>query len=178
MADTFPTSHRTTTTRTTTIVRPTVYLDEIKTPIGIIKIAEIVLSLITFICAASSNCSWFSNVGWGSFVSLTGFFIACTFFVFLILHMRQRIPSGIPMLLIELIIHAIWTFFFMVAGATLAATSSDYYNCRGSTGAGSFFAFVTMIVFGIDTFLIFREWKSQKALPPTRPAQPAGVVVP
>jgi len=168
----FPQAHttHTTTTTTTTVTGGRVHLDVsyIKTVPGILRIVEIVLCLILFICSVSA-CSvlWhFGNCGWGGFVGFLGFFLVLAWLFFYLFHVHDAAPN-VPWLLIELIFYAIWTFFLLVAGIALAVLASDWGNdywgskIRSGAGAGSFFAFAAAIVFGFHTFLVFRDWRNR-----------------
>jgi len=170
----YPTSQQTRVTVTSTTVtatRPQLDFNYVKTLPGILRIVEIALSIIVFICSVS-GCSWHSHAGFGAFVGFVGFILVTALLVLSVMHVFDSYPQ-IPWILFELIFYAIWTFFFLVAGSCLAALASYstvlngilYYNyCRGAAGAGSFFAFAAMLVFGIDTFFKFREWRSRITL--------------
>uniref|UniRef100_A0A915J5D2 MARVEL domain-containing protein n=2 Tax=Romanomermis culicivorax TaxID=13658 RepID=A0A915J5D2_ROMCU len=86
----------TTTTTTTTSVGMTLEKPEINTEYltqvpGILKIAAIVLSLITFICAVS-GCSYHSNASWTAFVSCSAFVICIILLIFALLRVPQDYP--------------------------------------------------------------------------------------
>jgi len=174
MAD-FPqshTTHTTTTTTTTTIGGGRIQLDVsyIKTIPGILRIVEIVLLIILFICSVSACSIWNAGqCGWGGFVGFVGFLLVIGWLLFYLFHVQDAAPN-VPWLLIELIFYVMWTFFLLVTGIALAVLSADAYywygnyygtTVRSGAGAGSFFAFITAVVFGFHTFLIFRDWRSR-----------------
>jgi len=178
MAD-FPQSHTThTTTTTTTVTAGRVHLDVsyIKTLPGILRIVELVLCIIVFICAVSacSWANWYGNggaCGWAGFVGFVGFLLVTTWLLFYLFHVHD-VSANVPWLLIELIIYAVWTLFFFIAGIASAVAASEvqnvtYYNTyyarvRDGSAAGSFFAFAAAGVFGFQTFLLFRDWQRNR----------------
>jgi len=169
----FPQAHttHTTTTTTTTVTGGRVHLDVsyIKTVPGILRMVEIVLCIILFICSVSACSAGYSfgECGWGAFVGFMGFILVIAWLLFYLFHIHEM-AANVPWLLIELIFYTIWTFFLLVAGIALAVLSSRFANGYGSAskvssgaGAASFFAFAAAVVFGFQTFLIFRDWRSR-----------------
>jgi len=166
------TTHTTTTTTTTNVTSGSPHLDVsyIKTIPGILRIVEIVLCIILFICSVSTCSVWsFGECGWAAFVGFMGFILVIGWLLFYLFHVHELAPN-VPWLLVELIFYAIWTFFLLVAGIALAVLASKWSGAgsvwakvSSGGGAGSFFAFAAAIVFGFQTFLIFRDWRSRTA---------------
>jgi len=184
MAD-FPQSHTThTTTTTTTTSGGRVHLDisYIKTIPGILRIVELVLCIIVFICAVSA-CSGFYGgsgaCGWAGFVGFVGFLLVTAWLLFHLFHVYDAAPN-VPWLLIEMIVYAAWTLFFLIAGIACAVAAADVSSVayqhvflsryRDGNGAASFFSFVAAIVFGAQTFFLFRDWNSNR----TSASRPVG----
>jgi len=177
----FPQAPTTTTTTTTTVTGGRLHLDisYIKTIPGILRIVEIILCIILFICAVTANTTWggsFGASGWGAFVGFVGFLLVIAWLVFYLFHVHEA-AANVPWLLIEMICYAIWTFFLIIAGIALAVLSGSYaglycnnliLRCwwnqvHSAAGAASFFAFAAAVVFGFQTFLIFRDWRNRTA---------------
>jgi len=182
----FPQAHTTTTTttqHTATITTGRIQLDVayIKTIPGILRIVEIVLCIILFICAVSACSGWYiygrGNCGFASFVAFMGFIFVIGWLLFYLFHVHDSAPN-VPWLLIELIFYAVWTFFLVISGIVLAVLSADtygliYYQYAGTThasaGAGAFFAFAAAIAFGFQTFLLFQAWRAHRIANPRQP---------
>ncbi|CAH1779979.1 unnamed protein product [Owenia fusiformis] len=148
----------TTTSSSSSGPRINVNVDYIKTIPGILKIVEIVLSLITFICGVI--WPWWQAQGgaWNGFVSMTSF-ICCI--VWLLLHVSSLISQlpG-PWMLIEFIYYCVFTLFFLICGI-VAAVRGHWHS---SIGATAFFAFATTAVYAVDTFFQFRNWRANGGL--------------
>lgn len=129
----------------------------IKTPPGILKIIQMVTSLLTFILAISGGWGHVGG-GWVGFVGITGLINATIWFV---LHCLNVIPDIMANYFIEVIGYCFWTLFFFIAGIVAAVQGANY----PVAGAASFFAFVGLIVFGADTAIQLLEirtiWKAR-----------------
>lgn len=129
----------------------------IKTPPGILKIIQIVTSLLTFILAVSGGWGQ-SGGGWVGFVGITGLVNATVWFV---LHVLNVIPDIMANYFIEVIGYCVWTLFFFIAGIVAAVQGAHY----PVAGAAAFFAFVGMAVFGADATIQLLEirkiWKAR-----------------
>lgn len=154
-----PTHYDTQTTTqqtTTTSSQVGLQIDYVKSIPGILKIVEIVVSIVTFICA-SIRLGWVPlGGGWVQFVSMTAFISTFVFFIFHFLNIISKIPANIPWNLIEFIYYCIFTGLYLIAAIVAAARG----NLDPSIGATAFFGFVATVVYGIDTFFQFRNWRS------------------
>lgn len=140
-----------------------VNMDFVKSPLGIIEIAEAVVSLITFICAMI----WRTGEGaeWVQFVSIIGFLLALAFFLMNLLNAYSKMGNA-PWYLIEFIVHAVWSVFFLIAGIVAAAASAKYSPYSGILGntyngiaASAFFCFLALIIWVLGTVLLFKRWR-------------------
>lgn len=161
MADAFPQTHSTRAGVTTTS-RPSIHVDEWRSLPGLVKIAQIVFTVILFIIAVASFCI----NGWHVFLSIAGFIVAAITFVALLTHFRQKASSNFPILLIELIVYVVLTILFFITAIVLAVQASGYF-CRAAAGFGSFFAFLITIACGLDAYLLFSQWRGRSSLPGT-----------
>jgi glucan phosphoethanolaminetransferase (alkaline phosphatase superfamily) len=112
-----------------------------------------VLSIVTFICSVIPHWSGYGG-GWVSFVSMSAFFSVLVIFIFFLLNIHQRLHP--VSYLIELIIYAVFTVFYLIAAIVCAARASWH----GAIAAAAFFAFAATAVFAVDTFLQFKAWRS------------------
>ncbi|PNF26063.1 hypothetical protein B7P43_G06390 [Cryptotermes secundus] len=154
----FPDQHTTTTvTSSNTTVQTNIRYDPlyVRTIPGMLKVAQIVLNLLGFICitvsygAITSRGSWFNTVAMGGFW-FTGILLALYLF-----HVIEKFYR-IPWLKIEFVFCTIWTFFYLLA-ASLAAANGRYDE---AFGAAAFFGFVAMVAYGYDAFLKFNAVRS------------------
>lgn len=53
---------------------------------------------------------------------------------------------------------------FLIAGIVAAALAAQF---RGAVGATAFFALAATIVYAVDTFLQFRDWRSDRHISTT-----------
>lgn len=151
----FPNQHMTTTGTTTvtnTTVTPVIRFDKtyLRTTPGILKVAQIILDLIGFICISVSYQWWQSRGGWFNTVSMTGFWFTGIMLLFYLFHVIEKFYK-VPWLKIEFVFCAVWTFFYLLA-ASLAA---DYGRHDEAYGAAAFFGFAAMVVYGFDAYLKF-----------------------
>ena len=154
----FPGQYATTTvTTTTTTTQPNIRFDAsyTRTVPGMLKIAQVVLNLLGFICITVSRLSNSSRGGWFNTVAMAGFWFTGILLVFYLFHIVEKF-SKIPWLKVEFIFCAIWTAFYLLA-ASLAA---DYAKVDEAFGAAAFFGFCAMVVYGYDAWLKFRAVKS------------------
>ncbi|EFN61419.1 CKLF-like MARVEL transmembrane domain-containing protein 4 [Camponotus floridanus] len=155
----FPGQHTTTTTvtTTTTTTQPNIRFDPsyARTLPGILKIVQVVLNLLGFICITVSSHSSHSRGGWFNTVSMIGFWFTGILLVFYLFHIIEKF-SRIPWLKIEFVFCTIWTVFYLLA-ASLAA---DYARHTEAFGVAAFFGFCAMVAYGYDAWLKFHAVKS------------------
>jgi hypothetical protein len=127
-------------------------IDYLKTVNGILKIVEIVLSIIAFACATNVSGYWWTHqgqvyygtgYGWVSFVAITGFIQAI---ISLIMHLLF-VLNWKWNTIIELIVYGVWTIFFLIAGIVAAACAYGF----ATAGAAAAFTFFSMAAWAIDT---------------------------
>ncbi|KAJ9584931.1 hypothetical protein L9F63_020737 [Diploptera punctata] len=155
----FPAQHSTTTTVTTsnTTVERNIRYDPlyIRTIPGILKIAQIVLNLLGFICISVSILSVTSRGSWFNIVAMTGFWFTGILLCLYLFHVVEKFYK-IPWLKIEFVFCAVWTFFYAIA----AGLAADYGRIQEAFGAAAFFGFCAMVLYGIDAFLKFNAIRS------------------
>lgn len=152
MGEDMPTTYESHTTTTTSGPSGLSIRREYVTSVpGLFKIAEMVISLITFIC--SIVYPRYKGDGWVEFVAMSALFAVGINFILYLIGLRHQLPP--IMLLVEFIVYCVFTVFFAIA-AIVAAVSGHYY---ASIGATAFFAFAATAVFGVDTFFQYRAWQ-------------------
>lgn len=155
----FPGQHTTTTTvtTTTTTTQPTIRFDPsyVKTIPGALKIGQVILNLLGFICITVSNYSNSSRGGWFNTVAIIGFWFTGILLVLYLFHIVEKL-SKIPWLKIECIFCAVWFVFYFVAASLVAA--HGYIN--EAYGAAAFFGFCAMIAYAYDAWLKFNGARS------------------
>ncbi|XP_076763317.1 CKLF-like MARVEL transmembrane domain-containing protein 4 [Xylocopa sonorina] len=155
----FPTQHTTTTTVTTTTTtrQPTIRFDSsyIRTLPGFLKVSQVILSLLGFICITVSSQSNSSRGGWFNTVAMGGFWFTGILLVFYLFHIIEKF-SKIPWLKIEFIFCVIWTAFYLLASA-LAVDNARFVE---AFGAAAFFGFCAMVAYGYDAWLKFQAARS------------------
>ncbi|CAH0556947.1 unnamed protein product [Brassicogethes aeneus] len=149
----FPSQH--TTTTTTTTVQTNIRFDPtyIKTIPGMLKIAEVVLNLLGFICIEASGVySHASRGSWFNFVSMTAFWFTGILLALYLFHVIE-VSYKIPWLKIEFVFCALWTLFYLIAASLAVSFNHEAYSAAG------FFGFCGMVAYGFDAFLKFKSVK-------------------
>ncbi|XP_050399060.1 plasmolipin isoform X2 [Patella vulgata] len=149
------TYEQTTVTQTTSAgvapeIRPDV--NYVKSIPGLLKIAEMVLSIIVLIC---SSIVYWSHLGggWVQFVAATALITTIILFILHFMHIIHRLPG--PWVFIVFIYYIVITVCWLIA----AVVSAARFGYHSSIGATCFFAFVATAVFAIDTFFNYRGWQ-------------------
>jgi len=151
-----PSTHRTYTTTTTTI-DTTVRFDPsyVRSLPGTLKVGQLVLNLLGFICVSVARNSRAHNANWFSFVSMGGFWITLILLLLFLFHIIEKLHF-IPWLLAETVYCAIWTFIYFTA-ATAVSSMSNY---EGVFIAAAVFGYIAMLVYGFDAYLKYISWKA------------------
>ncbi|KAL3860812.1 hypothetical protein ACJMK2_010878 [Sinanodonta woodiana] len=119
---------------------------------AVLKIIEVVLDIIAFICAV---WVYWVNLGggWVQFVTMSAFITTLIFFFFHLFRIIYKLPG--PWGLIELIYYVLYSVMLLIAGI-VAAANAIYHS---SIGATAFFTFAAFVVYCVDTYLLFRGWR-------------------
>ncbi|XP_030761453.1 CKLF-like MARVEL transmembrane domain-containing protein 4 [Sitophilus oryzae] len=154
----FPGQHTTTTTvkSSSTTVDTTLRFDSsyARTLPGYIKIAEIVINLIGFICIeASGQWSFHSRGQWFNFVSMTAFWVTGILLAFYLFHVIEKFYK-VPWLKFELGYCITWTVLYLIAASLAVSFHVEAYIAAG------FFGFCGMALYGLDGFLKYKALQS------------------
>ncbi|XP_029652896.1 MARVEL domain-containing protein 1-like [Octopus sinensis] len=144
-----------TTTSTTTTVAIGPDISYAKSLRGILKLAEIFISILTLICASVAIQYAIAGVGWVQFVAVVTFIIFITFFLLHFLHIFARIPA--PMLLIEFAVYVGSCVCIFIAAVVAAC-----YGFVPSLGAAAFFLFATLAVAAYECVYLYRDYKGAR----------------
>ncbi|XP_060079469.1 MARVEL domain-containing protein 1-like [Ylistrum balloti] len=143
--------------------KPSIGLDKdwLKSLPSYLKIAEMVLDLILFICASANIYFSNSGGGWVQFVAISALITTLLFFLFHLLRVIGRLPG--PWGLIEFIYYIVYDVLILIAAIVAAAlTGTTNPNGNGAIIASALFGFVTLIVYLVDTFFMYRNWQAGK----------------
>ena len=99
----------------------------IKTIPGMLKIGQVILDSIVFICVMCSG-SYFRNIStgaWTDFVAMTGFWVSGILLIFYLLHVMEKFHV-IPWLTIEMGFCCLWSFFFFTCSIHMAVQAGKH----------------------------------------------------
>ena len=89
---------------------------------------------------------------------MTAFWVTGILLIMYVLHVIEKFHV-IPWLLIEMIFCGTWSLFYLSTGIDCAVKANQYAS-TSSLAATSVFSFVTLIVYGYDTFINYSEWRA------------------
>uniref|UniRef100_A0A1B6CLX8 MARVEL domain-containing protein n=1 Tax=Clastoptera arizonana TaxID=38151 RepID=A0A1B6CLX8_9HEMI len=151
----FPSQHTTTTTVTasSTRVQPNLRLDTdyLKTRSGSLKIVQVALDFLGFLCISISGYALTSQGNFFDFVTVFGFWFTGILLVLYVFHVVEKFFK-IPWIKIELVFCGVWTIFYLI-GSTFVAGLMSY---SAAMGVAAFFGYLAMIAYGYDAFLKYQ----------------------
>lgn len=121
---------------------------------GILKIVEMIFSLVTFICA---SCTSYHKdaAGWIQFVSMTAFVLTAMLYILHAFKLPPKLSKTFPFKFCELCFYGVFTLFYFISGVVAAC----YAPHNPALSAAAFFTFASMVVFGIDIYFRFMDWR-------------------
>ncbi|KAL4705333.1 hypothetical protein ACJJTC_019019 [Scirpophaga incertulas] len=152
----FPGQHTTTTTVTSsTVVQTNIRFDPqyVRTIPGILKIVQVLCSLLGFICIQCSRLNTLSKGVFFSWISMIAFWFTGILLWLYLFHLVEKFYK-IPWLKMEFGFCALWTFLYLLA-SILAVTVHD-----NAHSAAAFFGFVCMFAYAVDAFV---KWRAARA---------------
>uniref|UniRef100_UPI00358E75AA CKLF-like MARVEL transmembrane domain-containing protein 7 isoform X2 n=1 Tax=Myxine glutinosa TaxID=7769 RepID=UPI00358E75AA len=129
-----------------------------KTTNGLVKIVQMVLLMIAFLCVATHA---FGNTYFQS-AMIWWFFMALIFFLLYFFRVPKRV-TFIHWPLTELIFYVIGTIFVLTASITLAANTGGYAVFI----VGLIFGFMATVAFAYNGWLAFSMWRTPSSQPAT-----------
>ncbi|RWS03190.1 CKLF-like protein MARVEL transmembrane domain-containing protein 4-like protein, partial [Dinothrombium tinctorium] len=124
----FPDSH---TTSTTTKVTPLIWFDSsyVTTNVGLIKVIEIIVDLLGFICASVGSKSSHAAVTFFSVISMFAFWITLILLLMYLFHLIEKLHT-FPWLIAEFGYSVLWAFLYFCA-STAICTEGGIYAAAG-----------------------------------------------
>ncbi|XP_065517105.1 CKLF-like MARVEL transmembrane domain-containing protein 4 isoform X1 [Lathamus discolor] len=130
-------------------------LDYLQGTFGRIKLAEMVLALIAFICIETiMECSPCKGLYFFEFVSCSVLVVTGVLLLMFSLNLHVRIPQ-INWNLTDLVNTGLSTFFFFIASVVLAALNHK----TGAEIAAVIFGFLAMAMYAVNTYLAIKKWR-------------------
>lgn len=130
-------------------------VEYLKSYFGILKVVEVVLSLIAFICIETIMvCSPCGGVYFFEFVSCSAFVVTGVLLLIFTLNLHTKVPH-INWSLTDLVNTAVSALFFFLSSIVLTCINHN----NGAEIAAVIFGFLVTGVYGINTFLAVRRWR-------------------
>uniref|UniRef100_F6PVR9 CKLF like MARVEL transmembrane domain containing 4 n=1 Tax=Monodelphis domestica TaxID=13616 RepID=F6PVR9_MONDO len=131
------------------------HTDYLRRAPGRLKLAQVVLALIAFICIETiMECSPCEGLYFFEFVSCSAFVITGVLLLMFSLNLHTRIPQ-INWNITDLVNTGLSTFFFFIASIVLAALNHK----AGAEIAAVVFGFLATAVYAANTFLAVQKWR-------------------
>lgn len=128
-------------------------VDYLKSHFGLLKVVEVVLSLIGFICIETiMMCAPCGGVYFFEFVSCSAFVVTGMLLLIFSLNLHTKVPH-VNWSLTDLVNTAASAFFFFLSSLVLAGINHN----TGAEIAAVIFGFLVTGVYGINTFLAVRR---------------------
>ncbi|XP_063330518.1 CKLF-like MARVEL transmembrane domain-containing protein 4 [Pelmatolapia mariae] len=130
-------------------------MEYLKSYFGILKVVEVVLSLIGFICIETiMMCSPCGGVYFFEFVSCSALVVTGVLLLIFCLNIHTKVPH-VNWSLTDLVNTGASTLFFFLSSLVLACINHN----TGAEIAAVIFGFLVTVVYGINTFLAVRKWR-------------------
>ncbi|XP_028595520.1 CKLF-like MARVEL transmembrane domain-containing protein 4 [Lacerta agilis] len=129
--------------------------DYLRGTFGRLKIAQVVLALISFICIETIMvCSPCEGLYFFEFVSCSASVVTGVLLLMFSLNLHARIPQ-INWNITDLVNTGLCTFFFFIASVVLAALNHN----KGAEIAAVIFGFLATAVYAVNLFLAVKNWR-------------------
>jgi len=133
-----------------------------KSRTGLLKISQVVISLITTICSYSQENHRFyvdpaQGGSWVEFTAVSAVLFGIIIIVIYLFDISSKIPSKIPCHILELTYLAVYTVFYLIcvviAGAFATNANNDKFETSGAAAA-TVFSTLGMCVYAVDAILM------------------------
>ncbi|KAI1904159.1 hypothetical protein AGOR_G00002810 [Albula goreensis] len=132
------------------------HTEYLKSNFGILKVIEVVLSLIAFICIETIMlCLPCGGVYFFEFVSCSALIVTSILLLVFSLNLHTKVPH-VNWSLTDLVNSTASTFFFLLASIVLAALNHK----SGAEITAVIFGFLVTAVYGFNTYLAVRQWRT------------------
>jgi hypothetical protein len=129
---------------------------------GILKVVEMIFSLITFICACADYSPFTARGGgWVQFVAITAFMLTGVVYLIRMFRMTPKFTDKIPFKFSEFCYYAIYSLFYFIAAIVAACNA----HLGGAVVAATVFAFFSLFVYGVDAVMGFIDWRNSSEGP-------------
>ncbi|XP_069509205.1 CKLF-like MARVEL transmembrane domain-containing protein 4 [Ambystoma mexicanum] len=129
-------------------------LDYIRSHLGILKVVEVVLALLAFICIETiMQCSPCEALYFFEFVSCSACVVTGALLLIFSLNLHMRMLQ-INWNLTDLINTGLSTLFFFIASIVLAAVNHK----NGAEIAAAIFGFLATVVYAVNTYIAVKKW--------------------
>ncbi|XP_029445273.1 CKLF-like MARVEL transmembrane domain-containing protein 8 isoform X1 [Rhinatrema bivittatum] len=137
----------------------------LRTPPGVLLLAEIVLGLLVWTLIASTEYFRFPAFGWVMFVAVFYWVLTVFFLIIYITMTYTRIPQ-VPWTTVGLCFNGSAFILYLSAAIVDASSVTKEYNHHSqhdynSWAASSFFAFLVTICYAGNTYFSFVSWRSR-----------------
>ncbi|XP_047436818.1 CKLF-like MARVEL transmembrane domain-containing protein 4 [Mugil cephalus] len=130
-------------------------VDYLKSYFGVLKVVEVVLSLIGFICIETiMMCSPCGGVYFFEFVSCSAFVVTVVLLLIFFLNLHTKVPQ-VNWSLTDLVNTSVSTLFFFLSSLVLACINHN----TAAEIAAVIFGFLVTGVYGVNTFLAVQRWR-------------------
>ncbi|XP_039619029.1 CKLF-like MARVEL transmembrane domain-containing protein 4 [Polypterus senegalus] len=127
----------------------------LKSNFGILKVCEVVLSMMAFICIETiMQCAPCGSLYFFEFVSCSAFVVTGILLLIFSLNLNSKLPQ-INWSLTDLVNTGASMFFFFLASVVLAALN----HRLGAEITAVVFGFLVTIVYAFNTFLAVKKWQ-------------------
>ena len=138
-----------------------------KTLIGKVKCAQLVFTLLAGACGSSVysyyNCNCSPKISFFDFVAWTAFINALIDMIIHLLGLWERLVWIFRHPAIHAVLCAIAVVSFLISASLAASCAKDWcVTSKGTAGAASFFGFVCLVLFGVEAFLQFQEYRGMQ----------------
>uniref|UniRef100_A0A6A7GAT6 CKLF-like MARVEL transmembrane domain-containing protein 4 n=2 Tax=Hirondellea gigas TaxID=1518452 RepID=A0A6A7GAT6_9CRUS len=120
---------------------------------GMLKVAHMVLSIVLFICTMMSLYVHHDSSNYMAFVAMAGFWTSGILLFLYVINVVTFLTM-VPWVKVEFGYTCLMCVFSFIAGCVAASGAS--YGYDPPYGAAAFFAFVLMVVYGLNAFILFR----------------------
>ncbi|XP_072451922.1 CKLF-like MARVEL transmembrane domain-containing protein 4 [Chiloscyllium punctatum] len=129
--------------------------DYLRSSFGILKLLEVILALIAFICIETvKECLPCGGLYFFEFVSCTAFVVTGVLLLMFSLNLHTKVPQ-INWNLTDLINTVVSAILFFIASIVLAAINQK----RGGEIAAVVFGFLAAAVYAVNTYLAVKIWR-------------------
>ena len=141
-----------------------------KTWVGKLKVAELVFTLLAGACGSSVDCYYGNTcgcspkMGFFDFVAWTAFINALIDMIIHLLGLWDRLLWIFRHPAVHTVLCLVAVVGFLIGSSLAASAAKDWCATSSTTvGAAAFFGFVCLVLFAVECFLHFEEYRSMQS---------------